>query len=238
MSKINAANEFSCNNCSSNNLGIVQHLTDVEISEISEKKDCGYYKKGQLVFMEGQRPRGLFCVNSGKIKITKIGSEGKEQILRLAKTGDIMGYRALLGEDVYSCSAYSIEDSRICFIPKSNIFKLIENNPKFSLKMIKLLTGELRSAEQHVTDMAQKPVRERVAEALLFIKETYGYENQSKTINAKLSREELANMVGTATESVIRTLSEFKHDGIIDIKGKNIELLNEEKLVAIANIVY
>lgn len=194
------------------------------------------FKKGQIIFSEGGHPLGLFCVNDGKVKLEHSGIDGKEQIVRMAKGGDVLGYRALLSSERYNASAVALDDTEICFIPKDAFFNVLKNNPQLSLEIIKMLSTELRKAEQTITDIAQKPVRERMAEALLFLKETYGFEADNATIDVVLSREDIANLVGTATETAIRLLSEFKKDGIVESVGKKIKILDNNKLVKTANI--
>jgi CRP/FNR family transcriptional regulator len=174
--------------------------------------------------------------NLGKIKLSKFGDDGKEQLLRLVKPGDLMGYRSLLSQDKYSVSAVALEDSGVCFIPKELFMGILQKDGAFSMEIMKLLSDDLRKAEISITHLAQKPVRERLAEALLFIKETYGFEADNSTLNLKLSREELANLVGTATETVIRLLSEFKSDNIISLEGKKIKVISLAKLVSTSNL--
>lgn len=227
---------IDCLQCGSRSRSVFCDLYTSDLEEINSVKDTSFFKKGQLIFSEGSRPRGLYCVNSGKVKVYKMGDEGKDQILHLAKPGDILGYRAILSGDLYSCSASALEDSSVCFIPQSLFRTMVEKNVSLSLQIIKLLSTELKSAEKHITDIAQKPVRERVAEVLLLLKETFGMEADGKTINATLTREEIANIAGTATESCIRILSELKSDKIIELKGKNIILLNLPLLIKTANV--
>ena len=234
MSKKNLQPE--CQQCQARFKSVFCDLNEEEVSSINTSKGCNTYQKGQVIFYEGAFPHGLFCVNNGKIKIAKSGDEGKEQIVRLAKEGDILGYRALLSGEKYSCSATAIDDTSICFIPKQTFFSLIEKNANLSKEMLKLLSHDLKIAEHKITDLAQKPVRERLAEALLFIKETYGFEKDTTTLNAVLTREEIANIVGTATETAIRLLSEFKQDKIIELNGKKITILNLPLLIKTANI--
>ncbi len=194
------------------------------------------FKKGQVIFSEGGHPLGLFCINDGKVKIEHSGVDGKEQIVRMAKGGDVLGYRALLSNERYNASAVALDDTDVCFIPKDPFFNVLKTNPGLSLDIIKMLSSELRKAEETITDLAQKPVRERMAEALLFLKETYGFEEDGQTINVILSREDIANLVGTATETAIRLLSEFKKDGIVESVGKKLRIANIEKLIKTANI--
>ncbi len=206
------------------------------MEEINTEKICSSYKKGELIFKEGSRPHGVYCVNFGKIKLSKKGDDGKEQIIRLVKAGDPLGYRALLSGDGYSSSAVAIEDSGVCFIPKELFLGILQKDSSLSLEMMKLLSDDLKKAELQITHLAQKPVRERVAEALLFIKETYGFEEDGKTIAATFSREDIANIVGTATETAIRLLSEMNKDKIILLSGKKIVITDLAKLVKTANL--
>jgi len=194
------------------------------------------FRKGQVIFGEGAHPLGLYCVNNGKIKLSHRGEDGKEQIVRLSKEGDVLGYRALLTNERYNATAVALDDTEICFIPRDTFFNILKNNPDLSFEIIKMLSTELRKAEDRITDLAQKPVRERMAEGLLFLKETYGFEADGSTINIVLSREDIANLVGTATETAIRLLSEFKNDKIVEFIGKKIRILDYERLVRTARI--
>jgi CRP-like cAMP-binding protein len=224
-----------CETCGSRDKSVFCGLASGEVSDIDASKGCNFYDKGQVIFHEGNRINGIYCINKGKIKIFQIGAEGKEQIIRFAKEGDIIGYRALLSEEPLSASAATLEEATLCFIPKSQIFKVLQENPNFNFKMLKLLSHELGEAARIITDLAQKPVRERLAESLLLLKDTFDLDEE-KNIQVKLSREELANIIGTATESVIRLLSEFKKDKLIDVDGRNIKLLNIPGLTRTANI--
>ncbi len=225
-----------CQNCKKRFTSVFCRVENDTMDSINDEKVCTPYKKGQIIFHEGSRPLGIYCVNRGKIKLVKLGEDGKEQILRLIKPGDLMGYRALLSGDRYSASAVVMEDSGICFIPKELFMGVLQKDGVLSMEIMKLLSDDLRKAETSITHLAQKPVRERLAEALLFIKETYGFEDDGKTIDLKITREELANIVGTATETTIRLLSELKNEGVLQLEGKKIAILNLTKLVKIANI--
>lgn len=206
------------------------------MEEIDAAKVCSIYKKGDVVFQEGTYPFGIYCVNTGKIKLSHSGDDGREQIVRLAKPGDIIGYKALLSAEKYTASAIALDDSSVCFIPKDLFISILQKDANLSFEMMRIIASELRKAETKITHLAQKPVRERLAETLLFIKETYGVEQDGTTLNVRLSREEIANLVGTATESAIRLLSEFKKDGLIELQGKKIRLLNPEEITRTANL--
>lgn len=225
----------SCGECQSRLSNVFCTLSDAECHDMSIEKESASYKKGQNIFWEGNRPHGLYCIKKGKVKIFQLGTEGKEQIVRLAKVGDIIGYRSLISGEAYSASAAAIEDAVICYIPKKTFFNLLQENSKLSEKVMQLLSHDLKSAEQKITGLAQKPVRERLAETLIMLKEFYGEDNGG-AINESLTREEIANIVGTATETAIRLLSELKSEKIIDINGKKIFVHNMEKLIEFANI--
>lgn len=225
-----------CSACDSFKSSMFCSLNNAEEIKLSDNKVHNLYKKGQIVFYEGQQSRNLFCVFSGKLKIFKLGDDGKEQIVRFAKKGDIIGYRALLSGEKYFASASVIDDAVICCLPKNSIEELLNNNPKFAIQTIKLLARDLRIAEKIILNMAQKPVRERIAEALLMLKDYYGIDGIAETINTTLTREEIANIAGTSTETCIRILSEFNSDGVIKIIGKSIKVTNVVQLLKIAKM--
>ena len=226
-----------CQHCNSRYRSVFCDLQAEQLHDVNLNKHCNHYKKGQIIFHEGMRPAGIFCMNSGKVKLAKTGGEGKEQIVRLARYGDILGYRSLLSNENYSLTAYALEDASICFIPKSTFFTVLSQDANLSMQMMKLLSSDLKHAEEKITEMAQKPVRERLAEALLFIKETYGFTEDGKTLNVALSREDIANVVGTATETAIRLLSELKQDGIINLTGRKIAIVDNQRLINTANLI-
>ncbi len=225
-----------CVHCSKRFSSVFCRADSTNLDAINANKVCSSYKKGQIIFLEGTFAFGLYCINGGKIKITRNGDDGREAILRLAKPGDIIGYKAVLTNDKYSASAIAIDDCNVCFIPKELFLKILKSDSSLSIEIMRMLSQHLGQVETKLTHLAQKPVRERIAETLLFIKETFGFEDDQLTINATLSREEIANIVGTATESAIRLLSEFKKDNIIELDGKKIKIINMEKLIRTANL--
>ena len=231
-----ALTSSDCQFCDHHLTSIICKARAEYVVEINEQKVSNKYKKGQLIFHEGSYPFGVYCINSGKVKLSHLGDDGKEQITRLLKGGDILGYRALLSGERYSASAVTLEDTEVCFIPKELFITVLKSDAGLAFEMMKLLSDELHKAERKITHLAQKPVRERLAETLLFIKSTYGFEPDGTTLNVRFSREEIANLVGTATESAIRLLSEFKKDEIIDLEGKKIKIINVKELMQTANL--
>lgn len=194
------------------------------------------YKKGDILFHEGTYPTGVYCIKQGKVKLTILGDMGREQVVRLAKSGDLLGYRAVLGGDKLSATATILEDSQLCIIPKDDFVEIIKSSPDFALDMLKVLSQDVKRSDETITHMAQKPVRERTAEAIILLIETYGFKADGCTIDVSLSREELANIIGTAMETTVRFLHEFKKNKIIDLVGKQIVILNKEELFHVGNM--
>lgn len=220
-----------CSNCSVRHKSIFKDLAKEDLDKLDSIKSCREYKKGEALFHEGSYPKGLFCVQSGKIKITQCGVDGKEQIVHLIHDGNVMGHRAIFGNDTYSGSASALEDSRVCFLPKTPLYNIAANNSRLILNIAHLLSDELKEAEQKITATAQQPVRYRLAQALLFLKKNYGLETDNATINIIVKREELANLAGTTRETATRILYELRDQHIIELKGKKIKILSEALLI-------
>jgi CRP-like cAMP-binding protein len=224
-----------CEHCSLETGSLFKHLTADEVVSINYEKDFRQHKRGDILYQEGNRLSGFYCIHSGIIKVFKTGFDGKEQIIRFAKSGDIIAYRSVLSNELACTSAKVIEDSQVCFIPSEYLITFIKTNPTFALELLKLACHELGEANSFITDIAQKTVRERLAEVLIFLVTDFGIDNQ-QFLNISLTREELANIVGTATESVIRLLSEFKSDKLIELNGRKIRILNARGLEKISNV--
>lgn len=229
----------ACVLCTHFRESIFNGLSEEDHNSISKEKSCGYYKKGEVIFKSGARPMGLYCVNLGKVKVSSNSSQGKEYILYISKPGDFLGYRALFSEEYYAATAEALEDSKVCFMPKSNFFEVIQKNPTFMTKITKGICQEMGILEGRLSELAHKSVRERLAGNLLMLRDTYGVEgdNSKSLIDLALSREELASIVGTATETVIRLLAEFKNDGLVTFEGKKIRVTNPGKLARYADLV-
>ena len=225
----------TCGNSGKNSL--LCSLSHDELSSLTVHKSYNIYKKNQIIFYEGNQPQGLFCIFSGKVKVHKLGEEGREQIVRFAKQGNVIGYRALLSGDPYYASATALENTMVCFIPKTEFLNMLQKNHALSSQAIRMLTNDLKFAEQKIMNMAQKQVRDRVAEALLMVKECYGLESDNKTINSVLTRRDIASIAGTTTETAIRTLADLNREKIIGFTGKKIRILKMNDLVRIANII-
>ncbi len=213
---------------------IVSAKTIQDLQKLSDKRDVRSFKKKENIYMEGNYPRGVYFVVKGKIKSYKTHEGGKEFITGLYKEGDFFGYLDLMEEGKYSDSATTLEDAEVCLIPKEDFFSLIYKNAEVSQKFIKMLSDNLREKEEQLLKLAYNSVRKRVAEALVTLSNRYKKEGEQQ-FSMNISREDLANLAGTATETTIRTLSDFKDEGLVDIKGGTIGVLGYDKLARMRN---
>ncbi|HEY0031031.1 MAG TPA: response regulator [Bacteroidia bacterium] len=204
------------------------------LKKLSEERDVRIYKKKDEIYKEGNYPKGIYFVSKGKVKTYQSNELGKDLITGLHNEGDFFGYLSLLQEEKYSSSATALEESEIYMIPKEDFFSLIYKNAEVSRKFIEILTNNLRENEQQLIKLAYNSVRKRVAEALVKLSDKYKKEGDPQ-FSMNVSREDLANLVGTATETVIRTLSEFKDDKYIEVAGGKITILNYDKLNGLKN---
>jgi len=214
---------------------IFKGLTDTELEQLNQNLVCNTHKRGSIIYNEGSRINGSFIVVSGILKIYKTGFDGKEQIIRFAKEGDLIGFRSIISEELACTTAKVIKDAVLCYFPGDVMTAFIKGNSEFAMALMRLSCRELGESNKYLTDIAQKTVRERLAEVLLLLMDTFDLD-EDNTLRITLTREELANMVGTATESVIRLLSEFKADNLIELNGRKIKLLDIPKLIKIGNV--
>lgn len=224
-----------CDKCALDTGAIFRYLTRDEVDMINFEKEFRLFRRGDVLYNEGSRISGFYCIHSGIIKVFKTGLDGKEQIIRFAKPGDIIAYRSVLSNEVACTSAKVIEDCQVCFIPAEILISLVKSNSTYALELLKLACHELGEANSFITDIAQKTVRERLAEILLLLVHDFGLDDQNY-LQISLTREELANIVGTATESVIRLLSEFKSDKLVELTGRKIMVLDKKGLEKISNV--
>lgn len=230
--------ELNCEDCEVRKDSVFSGLCAHNLSSLNESKSSNIYKKGQTLFHEGTRPMGIFCVNAGKIKIYRLGADGKEQIIQIASGGDILGYKAMLSDENYPVSAETLEQCNICFIPKSNFIGILEQSPDLYQRLLKTVCHEMGIMTERITNLAQKSVRERLALTLVMLNDTYGLDamdNGAVTIN--LTREDLANIVGTATETLIRLLHDFKEEKLVATEGRKIKILDPRQLAEVGGIV-
>ncbi len=197
---------------------------------------CAAYKKGDLIYKEGDKPAGLLCLSTGKVKIFKEGVGGREQIIRMVKPNGFIGYRALFAGENYNASSVAIEDSIICCFEKDSLFKVLKNNNTLALDIIKKMATELGFSHTRTVSLTQKHIRGRLAESLIFLKDTYGFEDDNQTIKVYLSREDIANLSNMTTSNAIRTLSTFASEKVIELDGRKIKILDLKKLERISEL--
>lgn len=223
-----------CQDCAYKKNALFCGLNFDELEEVSEAKTPVFFKKRQVIFNEGNTVRGLYCIHKGKVKLHKWDLEGKEQIVRLAKENQVLGYRALFSGEAYNTTATALEDCEMCFIPKSTIMELMSKEPKMAGQALKILTSDLKDAEERTVNMAHKHVRERIADTLLMLEDHYGLLADGQTIDSSLTRREIGGIAGTTTETAIRVISDFRQEGVIDLNGKKIRVLDHKKLERIS----
>lgn len=226
---------IECNRCSIRQDSIFNALTCDEAIELQKEKSHLIFNYGELIFKEGQFPSGIYIVTKGKVKVSKYGFEGREQIMRFAKEGDILGYRAMVSEEQYSCSALAVTETELCFVSRKFINQTIRNNPDLGFNFMKLFARDLKTAEEKSLQLAQKTVRERIAESILILIEVYGLEEDNSTLKIILKRDEIASIAGTVRETATRFLSEFCDDNIIIMDGRKIKILDINRLAKKAN---
>lgn len=194
------------------------------------------YKKNEIIYCEGESPSHLMCLLSGKVKIYKDGVGGRSQIIRMIKPTEYFAYRAFFAKEDFVTTAAAFEPSVIGLIPMSAITTLITQNNNLALFFIKQLSIDLGIADERTVNLTQKHIRGRLSESLLFLKESYGLEEDGSTLSIYLSREDLANLSNMTTSNAIRTLSNFAAERLITIDGRKIKIIDEEKLKKISKI--
>ncbi len=215
---------------------VITNLPPDELATLTANMTTQVYHKGEIIFREGGFATGIFFIQGGKAKKYKVDKEGKEQIIYVANTGEIMGYHALLAEEHYPDSAAALEDSEIAFIPKEDFFEVLHTSKVLSQRLLKTLSHEFFVLANGIALFAQRSVRERFATQLVLMREKYK-ENftPGMTVEINMSREDLASLVGTARENILRILKDFKDEGILVTKGRKIIIKDVNKLLAVAN---
>ena len=235
MSNINA----HCRDCRTRLHGKLHGINNESLESIDSTKTCNIYKKGQRLIQEGTRPLGVYCIKSGKVKVFKLGQQGKEHITSILKEGDLVGYRAMLSDSLYHVSVEALEEVIACHIPREDFLKSFQSDKVLNNTLITELSAEVISLTNVITDIAQKPVRERTAATLVLLNTVYSSnngENNGDLTEINLTRESLANMVGTATETLIRIIHDFKEEELITTNGRKINIQDLKALQRIGGI--
>ncbi|WP_420321491.1 Crp/Fnr family transcriptional regulator [Flagellimonas sp.] len=221
--------ESRCENCIVRQFNSLRAMSKEELKQVSETKTTKKIKKGEPLFEEGDKLKGVYCVRNGVSKLSKLSANGKDQIVKLATKGEVIGQRSVIAEECTNLSAIAVNDMEVCFIPKESIVHTLQKNPNFTLEVLRHMAHDLKEADDVIVNISQKTVKQRIAEAFLYLKNNFG-EDDEGFLALTLSREDISNVVGTATESAIRIISEFKKKGFIHTSGKKIGIKNERKL--------
>ena len=218
-----------CEQCIVRQFSSLKALNKDELLRMAECKTSYTIKKGEPIFEEGEVTNGIYCIKDGVCKLSKLSDNGKDQIVKLVKPGELLGQRSMISDEPANLSAVALEDMEVCFIPRSEVMQFFTQNNQFSMNVMRTICDDLKGADDHMVNMAQKTVRQRLGETLIYLEETFG-KNEDGSLHIQLSREELAGMIGTATESCIRLLSELNKSDYIELIGKKIKLLDKNKL--------
>ena len=222
-----------CDQCIVRQFNSLKSLTKDELIRISGCKTSRLIKKGDIIFEEGETLNGVYCIKDGVCKLSKLSANGKDQIVKLVVKGELLGQRSLISDEAANLSATALNDMEVCFIPKHEIVGDLKKNTDFSYDVLQQMAQDLKDADDIIVNMAQKSVRQRLAETLIYIHDNFGV-LPNGFLSVIFSREDYASMVGTATESAIRVLSEFKKQGLISTEGKSIKI---DDLSALKRIV-
>lgn len=221
--------ETRCENCIVRQFNSLRAMNKEELKKVSDSKTTKTVKKGESIFEEGDKLSGIYCVRNGVSKLSKLSANGKDQIVKLATKGEVIGQRSVIAEEHSNLSATAVSDMEVCFIPKESVVHTLNTNPNFAVEVLRHMAHDLKEADDVIVNMSQKTVKQRVAEAFLYLKNNFG-EDKDGFLALTLSREDIANVVGTATESCIRIISEFKKKGYIKASGKKIGIADERGL--------
>lgn len=222
--------------CLEGNLSIFKGLNQKDKETIAENHSFALYRKGALLFKEGEKTHGLICLASGKAKVFREGIGGRVQIIKMVKRQGIIGYRTLFTENIHSFSAEAIEETAICIFDKSTIVKILKKNADLSLRFMKVVVEELWVSNNRTVSLTQKHIRGRLAESLLLLRDTYGVEADGKTLRVTLSRKDIAGLSNMTTSNAIRTLSNMASEGLIGIEGRKIMVLDITNLEHISEL--
>ncbi|HAC20716.1 MAG TPA: Crp/Fnr family transcriptional regulator [Porphyromonadaceae bacterium] len=205
-------------------------LSDDDRKILRNNSIIQHFKKNELIYSEGEEPRFMMCLLSGKVKIFKEGVGGRNQIIRMIKPIQYFGYRAAFAQENYVTNASAFENSTVCLIPMTVVEEILKSNITLALFFIKQLSVDLGIADERTVNLTQKHIRGRLAEALLFLKESYGVEEDGATLSIYLAREDIANLSNMTTSNAIRTLSNFVTENLITIDGRKIKIIDEDQL--------
>jgi CRP-like cAMP-binding protein len=215
---------------------ILAELPEEDLARLMKRRTENLYKKGEIVFREGAYPSGIYYIARGKVKKYKVDLDGTEQIMYVANTGELLGYHAILAGESFPDSAAVLEDSLVALIPREDFMDAVERSEVLRRRLLKTLSHEFTVLENNLALCARRPVRERLALQLIVVREKYkDNRGDDRPVEIDLSREDLASLVGTAREHVVRTLKDFKKEGLIETRGRKVIVRDIKRLIGVAN---
>jgi CRP-like cAMP-binding protein len=232
----NGCQSTHCKSCPAWANSVFRNLNDQDLDLLQQKKSQRNYERGEAFSIKGQPTDEIYCLGLGSAKVTLLDENtGRQSLVRLAAPSDLLGYRCIFSAPSFRGTATALTTSTACKVPKSFVFDLIEREPKFSFEMLARMGREVAAAEYHLHSFCQKNVRERLAEALLILKDKFGVETPAGwKINTRLTRSELSNWVGASRETVIRELTAFTQESLVDLIGGYTYLKNLGELTKIS----
>lgn len=226
-----------CSHCTQRGSGVFCALNTDAVKKLDGAQTENLFKKGQILFYEGNPAVGVYCVASGEVKLSKTGAGGRPQILGIVGPGTLMGHRSLLTNQPHTVTAEALVDSRVCFFEKKFFLDLLNQEPSVSIEVLKKLSQDLDAVEDRLLDLVEKPVPVRLARLLLMLKEVHGRPSpKGVVLTLGLTREEMAEMIGTTQETTIRLLSRFKQKGYLRLDKRTIVLADIPGLLKVARL--
>lgn len=210
-------------------------LKEEEQSKLFQSMYVCKYKRNEMIYHEGESPDYLLCLTNGKVKIYRDGYNGRCLINRVLRPVQYFGYRAYMAGEPYVTAASALEESTIVSIPMGVVYEVMEQNNKLNAFFIHALATDLGLADKRIVSITQKHVRGRLAEALLTLQDIYGFEADGMTLDSQVTREDMANLSNMTTSNAIRTLMSFAEEGLIEVHGRHIKLLDMKGLQSISN---
>jgi CRP-like cAMP-binding protein len=217
--------QIDCNQCTSTEKSIFCKLEAEKLNEVSDHKIMNRFKRGQVLFHEGNPAYGAYCISSGKVKLTKIGITGSETLLQIAGPGDLVGFQHIVKSGLNDVTATALEDTQVCFLDRVYLQQVVKENSDCALELFDHVARDMSELQERMAAFQSKSVRERVAFLLLDLSRRFGVsEGKSRRLAIHLSRDEMAAILGVATETLIRELSTLKDEGLLEQDGKIMRL--------------
>ncbi len=235
-----AKNEcHDCRMCESRDASVFHNLEAPAIEELTSLIVQNKYKENQIVFCEGNFPLGVYCIQKGKIKLYKTDINGKVHIFSILKKGDLLGQSSLFSDRELNYTAEAMEDAEVCFLEKNKFHRLLKSQPSVVLEILGRMVNDLESSQEKAINLAYRSVRVRFAELLLTLNKSFGQKSKEHILlDVQLSREEMAQAMGTTEETTVRLLTEFKNEGLVEMEGKKICIKDLPKVEAMTNAEY